>query len=553
MSKPNRSQKVEKSEESRGLTFSAQAQKKFISFTTEDAQLLKELKKHLAPEVGKFVDLFYRHLLKFPETRAMLTDLETIARLKGSQKEYFLSLFNGNYGQNYLESRLRIGHSHERINLSPVWYIGTYSLYFQYLLPRILTLYPKNPTKQRKAILAFSKILIMDMQLAMEAYHSRAMAVIQRTNEKLAQLVVQRTEQLREVETGYSDLVENSPEMIFSVNQHRQILTMNRTGLEKLGYQSEELREKKLEDLVPAAYKFRTIEHINQVVQEGYSELETVFLSKEQAEIEVEISSSAMYSPAGEFQRARSFARDVTDRKKLERQLLRWERLAAVGSMSAKVAHEIKNPLSALSLNLELLRDEVESYQNANIAEARVLFASISSELERLTTLTDEYLQFARLPKQIPEPIQLNELFTRLIPLLAAELHRRGVKLELSLPHNLPPLEGEKNQLMQIFINLIRNAEEALPEGGNISISARHTDSFLQVSVQDTGTGIDPADLPRIFDPFYTTKDTGTGLGLSFVQQVMREMHGKVTCESEKGKGTTFNLYFPLKGGVADE
>ena len=550
---PRSARKVNKENSNQKLSFSSQTQKKFIDFTPQDARVLKELKKVLAPEVRSFVEHFYQHLLSFSQTKSLLVDLETIARLKRSQTDYFLSLFNGDYGQKYVDSRLRLGYTHEKINLSPAWYLGTYSLYFQHLIPKILSIYGKNPAKQRKAVLALSKLLIMDMQLAVEAYHSRAMEVIKRTNEKLAQLVVQRTEQLREIETGYSDLVENSPEMIFSVNQHRQILTMNRTGSEKLGYQSDQLHEKKLEDLVPPVYKFRTIEHISQVVQEGYSELETVFLSREGKEIEVEISSSAMFNPTGEFQRARSFARDVTDRKKLERQLVRWERLAAVGSMSAKVAHEIKNPLSALSLNMELLRDEVDSYQNVDIKEAKELFTSISSELERLTNLTDEYLQFARLPKQIPESIHLKELFPRLIPLLGAELHRRGIKLELNLPDNLPALEGEKNQLMQLFINLIRNAEEAMPEGGSISISAEHNDSFVLIRVKDSGTGIDPADLPRIFDPFYTTKDTGTGLGLSFVQQVMREMQGKVTCESEKGKGTTFTLYIPLKGGAADE
>jgi len=347
--------------------------------------------------------------------------------------------------------------------------------------------------------------------------------------------------------------VENSPEMIFSVNQHRQILTMNRTGLEKLGYRLEELREEKLENLAPPSYKFRTIEHVRQVTQEGYSELETVFVGKNKEELEVEISSSAMYTTAGEFQIARSFARDVTDRKKLEKQLQRWERLAAVGSMSAKVAHEIKNPLSALSLNLELLEDEVDSYQNVDSKEAKTLFASISSELERLTTLTDEYLQFARLPKQTPELINLSELVPRLIPLMGAELHRRGIRLSLQIPEGLPLLEGEKNQLLQVFINLLRNAEEAMPNGGSVTIAAKQEDSFLQVRVRDTGTGIDPEDLPNIFDPFYTTKDTGTGLGLSFVEQVMREMQGKVTCESEKGKGSTFILYFPIKAGAADD
>jgi PAS domain S-box-containing protein len=539
--------------DSSSLSHTLPVQKRFISFTPEDARTLKSLKRHLAPHTDRFVDLFYDHLLSFSQTRNLLTDLEIIARLKKSQAQYFVSLFKGIYDRKHVAERLRIGYTHEKIGLSPAWYLGTYSLYFQFLIPKLIQLYFKNPVKLRKALTALCKILLMDMQIAVEAYHSRAMEVINKTNEKLAQLVVQRTEQLKEMEIGYSDLVENSPEMIFSVNQHRQILTMNRTGLEKLGYRLEELREEKLENLAPPSYKFRTIEHVRQVTQEGYSELETVFVGKNKEELEVEISSSAMYTAAGEFQIARSFARDVTDRKKLEKQLQRWERLAAVGSMSAKVAHEIKNPLSALSLNLELLEDEVDSYQNVDSKEAKTLFASISSELERLTTLTDEYLQFARLPKQTPELINLSELVPRLIPLMGAELHRRGIRLSLQIPEGLPLLEGEKNQLLQVFINLLRNAEEAMPNGGSVTIAAKQEDSFLQVRVRDTGTGIDPEDLPNIFDPFYTTKDTGTGLGLSFVEQVMREMQGKVTCESEKGKGSTFILYFPIKAGAADD
>jgi PAS domain S-box-containing protein len=535
------------------LSFSLQTQKKFISFSSEEAKILRKLKKHLAPEVNKFVEQFYRHLLSFAQTRSLLTDLEIIARLKRAQTEYYLSLFSGNYGKEYVSQRLRIGCAHERISLSPVWYLGTYSLYFQYLLPRIIQLYPKNPARQKKTLLALSKVLIMDMQLAVEAYHSRAMQVIQKTNERLAHLLVERTERLKDMESGYSDLVENSPEMIFSVDGEGQILTINKTGLEKLGYRPEEIRQKAIEEMVTPTYRYRAIEHLRQVIQEGYSELEAVFLTGSGTELELEISSSAMYSATGEFQRARSFARDVTDRKKLERQLLRWERLAAVGSMSAKVAHEIKNPLSALSLNMELLQDELNGYQNADTQEARTLLTSMSTELGRLTTLTDEYLQFARLPKQNPEPINLNDLFTHLIPLLRAELHRRGIRLSLNLPAELPSLEGERNQLMQIFINLIRNAEEALPKGGQISISAAQSDSFLQIKVADTGLGIDPADLPKIFDPFYTTKDTGTGLGLSFVQQVVREMGGKVTCDSQKEKGTTFTLYFPVRLGEAND
>lgn len=519
--------------------------KGYLAFNGEQEKLLRQLKKPMEKTVDNFVNHFYRHLLRYPETKRLLSDRLTVERLKQLQRDYFLELFCGRYDQQYAWKRLQIGLTHERIGLKPVWYLGAYALYFQHCLPQIYRVFRNRPNRAQKATLALSKLLLLDMQLAVQAYLQRAMEVIQEQNQRLAQLVADRTSQLRDLEAGYSDLVENSPEMIFVVDRGRNFLSMNRTGLAKLGFALEEMRQLKLDDIVPPAYRLRVMEHISEVISDGYSELEAVLLSKEGKTIEVEINSTALYNPQGDFLKARSFGRDVTERKQLERQLLRWERLASVGSMSAKVAHEIKNPLSALSLNLELLADEIESYTGADTAEARQLMQSMSSELERLLLLTEEYLQFARLPKQITESVGIRDLLHRLVPLLGAELHRRGIELDLRVPVNLPQIEADKNQLMQVFLNLIRNAEEAMPAGGKISITGALKDGIIEVQVSDTGVGIEKENLSKIFDPFYTTKDTGTGLGLSFIHQVMRELKGRVTVASEKTKGTTFTLMFP--------
>jgi len=385
------------------------------------------------------------------------------------------------------------------------------------------------------------------MQVAMEAYMGKALEVIKSQNEQLAKLLSERTSQLRELEVGYSDLVENSPEMIFSMNQQRQFLSMNRTGLAKLGYTLEEFKIKGLEDLMPDFYKPRGIRHIQDVIETGFGELEAVFVSKEGKELQLEISSTALYNSSGQFLKARSFGRDVTERNKLEQQLLKWERLAAVGSMSAKVAHEIKNPLSALSLNLELLEDEINNFSDRDTSEARQLLKSISVELERLIHLTEDYLQFARLPKPNIEPVSVKELLSRLTPLLGPELDRKGIQLNAEVAPDLPSIEVDRNQLMQVFINLIRNSEEAMLAGGKIQIQAIAKNSIMEIKIADTGVGIEKEDLDKIFDPFYTTKDTGTGLGLSFIRQVMNELGGSITCESQKNQGTAFTLFFPLK------
>lgn len=521
--------------------------KRYLQFSPEEEKLLAQLRRKLAPEVAKFVDGFYKHLLRFQKTKELLNQPGIIERLKKTQTQYFLSLFDGDYSRSYFEQRLKIGLTHERIGLSPQWYLGAYSLYYQHLFPLIVSTYKNNPSRTKKALVALSKVLLLDMQIAVEAYMGKALEVIQNQNEQLAKLLSERTTQLRELEVGYSDLVENSPEMIFSVTKEGKFLSMNRTGLKKLNFSLEELKQKAIEDLMPDFYKPRTQIHIQEVMENGFGEMEAVFITKDGKELQLEVNSTALYNTAGLFLKARSYGRDITERNKLEQQLLKWERLAAVGSMSAKVAHEIKNPLSALSLNLELLEDEINNYSGTNTNEARQLLKSISVELERLIHLTEDYLQFARLPKPILEAVDVKELLSRLIPLLGPELDRKGIQLNLEFSSDLPTIETDRNQVLQVFINLIRNAEEAMLSGGKILIKAQSKDSILEVKVSDTGIGIDKENLDKIFDPFYTTKDTGTGLGLSFIRQVMTELGGSITVDSQRRQGTTFTLFFPLK------
>ena len=521
--------------------------KRYVQFSKEEEEILVRLKKILAPDVTKFVEDFYKHLLHFQETKKLLDKSGSLERLKKTQTQYFLSLFQGKYSRDYFEQRLKIGLAHEKIGLSPQWYLGAYSLYYRNLFSQIISAYKNSPSRIKKAILALSKLLLLDMQVAMEAYMGKALEVIGNQNEQLAKLLSERTTQLKELEVGYSDLVENSPEMIFSVNKDGKFLSMNRTGLKKLDFTLEELKQKAIEDLMPDFYKSRRQSHIQEVMQNGFGELEAIFIAKDGKELQLEINSTALYNTAGQFLKARSYGRDVTEKNKLEQQLLKWERLAAVGSMSAKVAHEIKNPLSALSLNLELLEDEINNYTGTNTNEARQLLKSITVELERLIHLTEDYLQFARLPKPILEAVDVKELLSRLIPLLGPELDRKGIQLNLEVAPDLPAIETDRNQVLQVLINLIRNAEEAMLSGGIIQIKAGSKNSILEVRVSDTGIGIDKENLDKIFDPFYTTKDTGTGLGLSFIRQVMSELGGSITCESQKRKGTTFTLFFPLK------
>jgi signal transduction histidine kinase len=235
------------------------------------------------------------------------------------------------------------------------------------------------------------------------------------------------------------------------------------------------------------------------------------------------------------------------DRQRVE--LRRAERLAAVGRISAQITHEIRNPLNAIGLNAELLHEEL-TQSAAAPAEAIQLVAAISREVDRLNGVAEEYLRLARLPRPSPEPQDLNEILSTLLDFVAPELQGAGVQVVRELAPGALPVRADEGQLRAVFLNLLRNAREAMPGGGRIAVRTRRDGEAVEAAVADTGGGIPPGDLTRIFEPFYSTKERGTGLGLAFAQQVLKEHRGEIRCDSAVGRGTTFTLRLP---GAEDE
>jgi len=235
--------------------------------------------------------------------------------------------------------------------------------------------------------------------------------------------------------------------------------------------------------------------------------------------------------------------------------LLRSERLAAIGRIAAQITHEIRNPLSSISLNAEELGERAP--------EARELCDAIVREVDRLAAITEEYLRFARLPKPSMQRADLNESVRDLLEFVRPELVAAGVSVEQRLSPELPRVLADVGQLRQLLLNLVRNAREAMPGGGSLRVSTRGGEgtggagfardgrspqggASVEIEVRDTGPGIEPARLQRIFDPFFTTKERGTGLGLAMAQEIAQEHGGQLTCESLPGAGTTFVLRLPV-------
>ena len=234
-------------------------------------------------------------------------------------------------------------------------------------------------------------------------------------------------------------------------------------------------------------------------------------------------------------------ADDVSDAVATKSRLIQTERLAAIGRMAAHVTHEVRNPLSSIGLNIDMLGDEV---QGAG-PESERLLESIHQELERLESITEEYLRLARLPEPSLNPEDPRHLIHDLAEFVRREMDASGVELRLDLAAQLPEVAMDEPQLRQALLNLLRNAREAMPNGGVAKVEAMRYDDGVRIQVHDEGTGIGEEEREHVFDLFYTTKERGTGLGLPLTQQIVVAHGGEIACKPRHPQGTIFEIWLP--------
>ncbi len=224
-----------------------------------------------------------------------------------------------------------------------------------------------------------------------------------------------------------------------------------------------------------------------------------------------------------------------------QKELLQSERLAAVGQLSAEVVHEIRNPLNAISLNIDWLENELTG-SDSEIAKT---LKSISREIERLNQITESYLVRARVPTQESQKTGVHELVREIIDFCREEDRSRNIEVTAELAAQEIYVRTDRSRLKQALLNVLRNAREAMPRGGSIVVRTEVHDNVYRIQVVDSGHGMNESTRTKTFQPFFTTKPSGTGLGLTLTRTVVEEAHGTLHCESQLGRGTTFTFQFP--------
>jgi PAS domain S-box-containing protein len=248
-------------------------------------------------------------------------------------------------------------------------------------------------------------------------------------------------------------------------------------------------------------------------------------------------------------------AQDITDWLDLEQRLRTAEKLAALHTLSAGVAHELRNPLSAMDLNLHLLEEELKE-QGAVAKQGQRYLNVLNAECRRLSVILDNFMKFARPGSIGPHAVNITMVIEHIVALMEFEAVERKVRLEYAVKEPLPPVRGEETAISQVFVNILVNALHAMPNGGLCRVMAEERTSYgarwVAVSVIDAGIGMKKEQLSRVFEPFYTTKASGTGLGLAIAHRIVQDHGGSIQISSMPGIGTTVVVMFPVAATQSD-
>jgi two-component system nitrogen regulation sensor histidine kinase GlnL len=354
---------------------------------------------------------------------------------------------------------------------------------------------------------------------------------------------------------NYEAVLAGLPDAVIAVDADLRVVFWNAAAEALTGRSARRAQGRMLKELFGAGTSVARRLTETVATGEGRSEPESTIEGADRREVPASIVTAPLFGRAGDVEGAVVVARDLSRIRQLEAEVRRGETMTAAGRMAVGLAHEIRNPLSAIRGAVQLLARELEPE-----TRLREYTAVLLTEVDRVNRIIEMLLDLARPASIRPVPLNLHQLLERVALLGEPVAIARGITLVRRYDPSLPAILGDEDRLVQVFHNLVRNAMEAMTAGGVLTLVTRVSldplfgkvdlgggqRSMVEAQVIDEGPGIEPEVRARMFDPFFTTKDGGLGLGLAICHQILDQHRGAIQVESAPGRGTTVTCFLPL-------
>jgi PAS domain S-box-containing protein len=505
--------------------------KRYVSFDKDDARRLAAFGAVAAPEFPRIAREFYERIREHDEAHAVLKSEEQIERLHRSLVGWMERLCSGDYEEDYYQQTLNIGRVHVKAGLPP-----RYMFTAMALIRVSLTRLADERTRD-----ALTRLLDLELAIMLEAYNevleSRARRAEEREDAELRKVVAR-------AHLRYVNVVESALVVIIGLDRAGKIRLFNREATRLTGFAPDEVTGERFLDIL---------------LQEDLVDTHGAVIEQAlRGDLQTHVLRSALRTRTGKYRDVKLqlvaprddgddvvlflVGIDMTEENALAERTRRAERLAAVGTLAAGLAHEIRNPLNGAQLHCAFLDRALERAGAAH--DTREAVRVIAEEIKRLANLVSEFLDFARPRPPDRRPVSLLALCARAIQLAAPAAEKARVSLEADFPARDVELEADGAKLEQVLLNLIQNAIEAIVNGGRVVVRARRQPRAVLFEVEDDGEGVPSIDAP-VFDPFYSTKAAGTGLGLAIAHRIVTDHGGTIGFESRPGR-TVFKIALPL-------
>jgi PAS domain S-box-containing protein len=487
----------------------------YVGFTDEDSARLRaqlpRIEQHLTP----IIDRFYDAILRSPGARAVLQDEAQVERLKKTLVVWLRELFAGPHDDAYFERRVRIGHTHVRVGLA-----------IQYMVTAIdvvrgatVAALSDDAPADASVIASLHKVLDLDLAIMLQTYAGiREHAARVGGREEMAE--------------QYAEIFDSAHAVILQIDRAGNILAANREAERLCGIARDELVGSALLTYVHPDDRAFMQTVITAAALDAASMLQCRCVFPGGRERHVDWTLSHMGGP--DASRRVLVGVDVTERVHLAERARAAERLATIGKMSAVLAHEIRNPLNAATLQLTLLQRLVRTDVSASGQRAGQAAAIVQAEIKRLEALVTEFLGFARPTHLERAPVAVQDLFDDVMAVVSEVARAAAIRIAFEVAPDVPPVDVDRTRIGQVLLNLVNNALDAMAEsGGTITLRAAREDTAdVRIEILDEGKGIAAEDLARVFEPFFTTKAKGTGLGLAVVRRLVEDHGGTVSLQN---------------------